>query len=504
MSTASNVQSFSGVDARRSTRIQHPVTLIILGKNGMGQPFQEKTSSVAVNLHGCLYPSRHEYPVGSWVGLQVVPAGGESASALMRAQVRSIHAPESTRDLYQIGVELETPSNVWGVTSPPADWLHLLGDSRSTGPGAIGGEPSTSGGPSAPVSISGARTSSTATAFSKPGESSAPKTERFVITSDQLISAVRPKIQQAAEQAVSAAISTRLDEAVREALNKIDDVQRLNARQSSEISMQRVEALVLSSQQEMLTRLEERLAEVKTHWDEQQEVHRANIEGLSQGLDKMVCDIRRELTEAQQHIEGSLAIEPQSLDPRIKERLEVSVNRAAQDFESAAARVSDRHLVRLMEDKQMVAREAAAQLEARAAEARAMLHSAAGDAVDDFRRQLEAHVGQTLSEATQRATSSLAALEAENHSVVETRRRTLESDVARAGEQSAEQFRTGIKAFLYSCLVAAVSAVDEHSTSTLQGLVKEPGHNGKDKAENGKAAMHHFAMPSDTSDKGEN
>ncbi len=32
-----------------------------------------------------------------------------------------------------------------------------------------------------------------------------------------------------------------------------------------------------------------------------------------------------------------------------------------------------------------------------------------------------------------------------------------------------------MKAFLYSCLVAAVSAVDEHSKSTLEGFAKDNG-----------------------------
>jgi len=36
------------------------------------------------------------------------------------------------------------------------------------------------------------------------------------------------------------------------------------------------------------------------------------------------------------------------------------------------------------------------------------------------------------------------------------------------------EFRSGIKAFLYSCLVAAVSAVDEHAQSTLTALGKDP------------------------------
>ena len=34
--------------------------------------------------------------------------------------------------LFQIGVELESPSNVWGVPAPPADWARLLGVEPST------------------------------------------------------------------------------------------------------------------------------------------------------------------------------------------------------------------------------------------------------------------------------------------------------------------------------------------------------------------------------------
>ena len=131
MSSATSAR-YSGIEGRRSTRIDHPVTLIVLGKNGLGQPFQEKTASVSVNLHGCRYPSRHEYPVGSWVGLQVIQSDGQPRSPLMRAQVRSIHTPDSPRELFQIGVELETPSNVWGVQTPPEDWTRLTSGDLST------------------------------------------------------------------------------------------------------------------------------------------------------------------------------------------------------------------------------------------------------------------------------------------------------------------------------------------------------------------------------------
>ena len=36
------------------------------------------------------------------------------------------------------------------------------------------------------------------------------------------------------------------------------------------------------------------------------------------------------------------------------------------------------------------------------------------------------------------------------------------------------EFRSGMKAFLYSCLVAAVSAVDQHAQTTLGGLCNDP------------------------------
>ena len=150
------------------------------------------------------------------------------------------------------------------------------------------------------------------------------------------------------------------------------------------------------------------------------------------------------------------------------------MGRATEEFESAATRVTDRQLVRLMEDKQMVTREASAQLEACGAEARSQLQSAASNTLDELKRQMEVQIDLSISDATQRVMSSLASLDAENRAACEARRRTIETDVAHATEQSTEQFRTGIKAFLYSCLVAAVGAVDEHAQTTLDGL-KDPG-----------------------------
>ena len=511
MSTATSAK-YSGMEGRRSTRVEHPVTLIVLGKNGLGQPFQEKTASVSVNLHGCRYPSRHEYPVGSWVGLQVIHPDRQARSPLIRAQVRSVHTPDSPRELFQIGVELEIPSNVWGLSTPPEDWQKLIGGEFSTTHLATGGNLPREPESDAPANgaTNGPQAVPAPNSGNEPAKQAAPKTERFVITSDQLILSVRPKLQQAAEQAMQSAITAQLDEAVREAIGKIEEFQRASSTQteSVESSAQNFEPMIRSSEEAVLNRMEARLTEVHSQWMQQQEEQHRRMQELSQQIEKLAGEPRHETAEKN----GDAAIVGQQMQPavfenKIQARMDEILKRTTQEFESAATRVSDRHLIRLMEDKQMVAREAIAQMEARAAEARAVLHSAAGDAVDEFRRQLQSQVDMMIAEAAQKASSSLASIEAESRSACETRRRSLETDVSRVAEQSAEQFRTGIKAFLYSCLVAAVSAVDEHSQTTLEGLVKgglkdapedakENGHNGK--------LPHQFTIPGDSSNENNN
>jgi len=500
---------YSGMEGRRSTRVEHPVTLIVLGKNGLGQPFQEKTASVSVNLHGCRYPSRHEYPVGSWVGLQVVHSDRQARSPLIRAQVRSVHTPDSPRELFQIGVELEIPSNVWGLSTPPEDWQKLIGGELSTTHLATGGNLPREPGAEAPVNgaSNGPQPVPSPNANNESAKQAAAKTERFVITSDQLILSVRPKLQQAAEQAMHSAITSQLDEAVREAIGKIEEMQRANGTptESAESSVQNFEPMMRSSEEAILNRLEARLTEVRSQWmrqqEDQQEEQRRKMQELSERIENLVSEPRHEAME--KNGDAGQQIQPALFENKVQARMDDILKRATQEFESAATRVSDRHLIRLMEDKQMVAREATAQMEARAAEARAVLHSAAGDAVDEFRRQLQSQVDMMIAEASQKASSALASIEAESRSACETRRRSLETDVSRVAEQSAEQFRTGIKAFLYSCLVAAVSAVDEHSQSTLEGLVKDGPKDAKENGHNGKVP-HQFTIPGDGSNENNN
>lgn len=485
-----HLHSLSGLEGRRSTRIDRTVPLVVLGQTKTGLSFQEKTSTVSFNLHGCRYPSRHEYPIGASVGLRVLQPDGETISPVIRAFVKSVHPPASPRELFQVGVELESPANIWNLSSPPPDWNRLLGGSASAAGLATAVAPALeppappaapSAFPTAPEpSVTEARTSqvtefpspSPAGAGTQPAkEATSPKPERVAITIDQLVAAMQGKLQAAAEKVVQNALAEHLDEAIDAALARVEGVRERNLQQLGEFSEQRLESLMRSSREEILGHLESRLGEVQSRWEEQHNSFRTQAEEIVQRLEKLAADTQRNLAETQKFVDKATG----EIVPQTRGRLDESLGQATEQFEASADRISDRQLVRVMEATRMVTREASAQMDARVAESRALLYSAAGSTLEEFRRQAEVQVDLAISETTERVRSALTALDAENRVACENRRRTMIDDVIRTTEQSTEQFRSGIKAFLYSCLVAAVGAVDEHAKTTLDGMVKEPG-----------------------------
>jgi hypothetical protein len=683
-------------DLRRSSRVERTVPLLVLATNRRGETFQEKTSAVAVNLHGCRYSSRHDYAPESWVTLQVTGTDGTNSS-IVRARVRSVLSAQTPRELCQVGVELETPGNVWGIPAPPDDWHRVLGSSNSASgvatavapaldpsappPAFLEGQPTPPerraevtvfpGQPAAPAVVTGATPAEGSTA-----KDAAPsKPERVVVSSEQLLQALQGKLQLAADKAVQTSLSTQLDEAVKIALAKIEDGWRDNLRQTEEFSaarlaevqnrwekelvvyrgrgeeiarrlealnantqqalaetqrfverfaaeiapqlqarlydsfaqansefearvaeisghqlaqlaesaqlaarearsqlhegiaevhsllatanagaspehlealvnssgkqtldsveerlgqfyvrssqqydlardradelarqletlaaetrqtrsqheqslaevrsllanaktdagvpQERLDSLLNSSREQVLSHLEWRLGEVSAHYEQLLGQARGRAADLAQQVEIFFSDTRAQLAEIKDLVERT-ARKVQSQDIAA---IQQSVGRATQEFETAAARVSDRQLVRLMELKQAISREVSLELEARTSEARAVLQKTANGTLEEIRRRVEDQIDLVLVEATERATSSLGSLHAESRAACEARYRSLEGEVARAAEQAALEFRSGIKAFLYSCLVAAVSAVDQHTQITLTGLANDP------------------------------
>jgi hypothetical protein len=470
----------TGEDARRSTRIERSVPLIIFGQNRLGEPFVERTVSTSLNLHGCRYPSRHDYGVGSMITMQVVGLEVEPKPPALRAIVKSVHMSHSARELQQVGVELEIPGNVWGIAAPPQDWLAAGGMSSSMARLGSAVEPAEEP-PTLPANLvelparpepkmaevatfPSPSPASGAAKSPAPQEPEPPKQRRVVITPDGLVNALQGKLQLAAEKAAQAAVAKHVGEAVRQALRSIDEMRASSVKEVEELFPARIESMRISTKEQFS-------GDVASQWKEQMELYRGQAEDMAQRLERQAGDLRRELARAQEFV-GKMSLE---IEPQIHAKMNEAVIQASVEFEGATARAAERRYERLLASTQSVTDEALLKLDARSAEVQALVQSAVNSALGAFQRQAEMDVNLALSETKERAASALSSLDAESRAACDARRLALEADVARAAERSTDQFRKGMKAFLYSCLVAAVSAVDEHSKATLDGLLKDNG-----------------------------
>src|SRR6266576_1430932 len=108
---------------RRTTRIVQAVPLTVTGVDALGRPFQERTSTLIINCHGCRYQSKHYILKNMWVTFEVPHNEAGREPRTVRARVSWIQRPRTVRELFQIGVELEVSGNVWGIAFPPGDWF---------------------------------------------------------------------------------------------------------------------------------------------------------------------------------------------------------------------------------------------------------------------------------------------------------------------------------------------------------------------------------------------
>jgi hypothetical protein len=124
------VEAMSGIASataelrkRRSTRIVQAVPLTVGGVDALGRPFNERTSTLIINCHGCRYQSKHYVLKNMWVTLEVPhPESGQPPRSV-RGRVAWIQRPRTVRQLFQVALELELPGNVWGIGFPPEDWF---------------------------------------------------------------------------------------------------------------------------------------------------------------------------------------------------------------------------------------------------------------------------------------------------------------------------------------------------------------------------------------------
>jgi len=109
---------------------------------------------------------------------------------------------------------------------------------------------------------------------------------------------------------VQAAVAKQVGEAVREALSSIDDVRNSSVREIQELFPTRVEAMRLSTNQELG-------GEIASHLKEQMEKYRGQAEEMAQRLEKQAAELRREPGELAGIVERMM----REMQPQINARL---------------------------------------------------------------------------------------------------------------------------------------------------------------------------------------
>jgi len=304
---------------RRSTRIVQSVPLTVTGVDALGRPFQERTSTLIINCHGCRYQSKHYVLKNMWVTFEVPhnEAGHEPRS--VRARVTWIQRPRTVRELFQIGVELEVPGNVWGIAFPPGDWFPFPESDSNLGgmlpasesPENMSLDVSDWSAEEPPTGEPPETVEDNLRVLPLPGGSNASQQlarqmARLVIEAKQqvqgavresathavaaetrpLLAALQTQLQDAAEKSVAAAVAAHMERTQRDARQLLE-----NERDSS------VAAMRVEWSRELDRRISEARAQIDTKLAEVESLRRADFEQQIQGQLQVAIEKLHRLTD---------------------------------------------------------------------------------------------------------------------------------------------------------------------------------------------------------------
>jgi len=117
----------SGRGVRRSTRVNRAIRFSVAGVDSFRGPYNEEVSTVTINCHGCMYESKHGVLPNALVRLELNGKGEDSKSISTSGHVKWTQRPTQHGGMFQTAIELDEPGNIWGIDSPPSDWLAFCG-----------------------------------------------------------------------------------------------------------------------------------------------------------------------------------------------------------------------------------------------------------------------------------------------------------------------------------------------------------------------------------------
>jgi PilZ domain-containing protein len=111
----------SNAEKRRTTRVAKRIPITVTGIDALDQLFTSTTETISVSCHGCKYTSKHYVPKHTIVTVEISCPG--LPQSIVSGRIVWVRRPRTVHQEFEIGVEFERPQNVWGIASPPEDWL---------------------------------------------------------------------------------------------------------------------------------------------------------------------------------------------------------------------------------------------------------------------------------------------------------------------------------------------------------------------------------------------
>jgi hypothetical protein len=98
--------------------------LVISWRDLDGKSLREETATLSINCHGCRYFSRHRLGQNTKIIVQASVPGANSAPEEQGLSARVAWTQKSRRlaGMYQVGVEFESPQDLWHIEEIPEDW----------------------------------------------------------------------------------------------------------------------------------------------------------------------------------------------------------------------------------------------------------------------------------------------------------------------------------------------------------------------------------------------
>ena len=363
-------------------------------------------------------------------------------------------------------MELESPANIWRIESAPEDWLRYpasLGSAVGDVPGAAPGMAAQSAERSAaPVDAANQKLQASSNGSEKP--------ERVTSSPDQFLRALEKNIRLAAEKAVELAVTSHLNPAVHQAITAIDKFGQAGVRQIAEHSANCKEKVASLAHDELSRRIQADLTNAEERLQKKLELSLKEIQEKTEEETKNATS-RGHLALAESV--DFLKDTSRDLQEKFSASLREATDRTAAELSAETVRFSDRQLALLNKQVQAAIAESSALLDARAADARSQLETAAMTLINNFNQKAAAEIERASVDARQNFMTTLTSFADEARLAWEARQRTWQDEIVRANQEQCDQFRQRLDAILQSSVVTAVSSINQHSSALLNSLSKK-------------------------------